>query len=63
MPLITILGVLSLVISVYVVYALLSPTIGGPTFGNVLLDGIIPTFVLGAAIYVIAYAAKGAVST
>ena len=57
-PLITILGVLSLVISVYVVYALLSPAIGGPTFGNVLLDGIIPTFVLGAVIYVIAYAAR-----
>ena len=35
-PLITILGTLSLVVSVYVVYALLAPAIGGPTVGSVL---------------------------
>ena len=57
-PLITILGALSLVISVYVVYALVSPAIGGPTFESVLVDGIIPTFALGVVIYVIAYAAR-----
>ncbi|MGA2665438.1 MAG: amino acid permease, partial [Nitrososphaerales archaeon] len=58
LPFITILGVLSLVISAYVVYALLAPAIGGPTFGSVIEEGIIPTFVLGVVIYVIAYAAR-----
>jgi APA family basic amino acid/polyamine antiporter len=58
LPLITILGVLSLVISVYVVYALLAPAIGGPTAGSVLEEGILPTFVLGIVIYAIAYAAR-----
>jgi amino acid transporter len=57
-PLITILGVLSLVVSIYVVYALLAPAIGGPTASNVLLDGVIPTFVLGIAIYVVAFLAR-----
>ncbi|MDA4132038.1 MAG: APC family permease, partial [Thaumarchaeota archaeon] len=58
LPLITILGALSLVISIYVVYALLAPAIGGPTFGTVLEEGIGPTFILGAVIYIIAYAAR-----
>ncbi|MDA4133429.1 MAG: amino acid permease, partial [Thaumarchaeota archaeon] len=58
LPLITILGALSLVISIYVVYALLAPAIGGPTFGTVLEEGIGPTFILGAVIYLIAYAAR-----
>lgn len=58
LPLITVLGVLSLVISVYVVYAILAPAIGGPTFGSVLEEGVVPTFVLGAVIYVIAFAAR-----
>jgi amino acid transporter len=57
-PFISILGVLSLIISVYVVYALVSPAIGGPTFGNVLAYGIVPTFVLGIVIYVVAYAVR-----
>ena len=55
-PLITILGVLSLIVSAYVVYALLAPAIGGPTGGSVLEEGVIPTFVLGIVLYVIAYA-------
>jgi len=57
-PLITILGALTLVISVYVVYALVAPAIGGPTFGSVLAYGIIPTFVLGIALYLVAYVAR-----
>jgi len=58
LPLITLLGALSLVISIYVVYAILAPAIGGPTFGTVLEEGVGPTFVLGAVVYVIAYAAR-----
>lgn len=58
LPFITILGVLSLIISVYVVYALVEPAIGGPTFGSVLEDGLIPTFVLGIVIYIVAFAAR-----
>ena len=57
-PLITILGTLSLIVSVYVVYALLAPAIGGPTAGSVLEEGVIPTFVLGIVIYVIAFLAR-----
>jgi amino acid transporter len=57
-PLITILGVLSLIVSVYVVYALLAPAIGGPTGTSVLEEGVIPTFVLGIVIYVIAFVAR-----
>ena len=55
LPLLTILGVLSLVISVYVTYAILAPAIGGPTFGTVLEQAILPTFVLALVIYVIAF--------
>jgi len=58
LPLMTILGVLSLVVSIYVVYALLAPAIGGPTFQSVITEGIIPTFLLGAVIFVIAYFAR-----
>ncbi len=57
-PLITILGILSFVVSAYVVYALLAPAIGGPTFGDVLERGIIPTFVLGIVIYAISFFAR-----
>jgi amino acid transporter len=55
LPVLTILGALSLVISVYVTYAILAPAIGGPTFGSVLEQAILPTFVLGLVIYGIAY--------
>jgi hypothetical protein len=54
----TILGVLSFVISIYVTYAILAPAIGGPTFVNVLEQGIIPTFVLGAVLYIVVYALR-----
>ena len=56
-PLITILGVLGLVVSVVTVYAIVLPSIGGP-FSNVLLDGILPTFIIGAVIYAIAWAVR-----
>jgi amino acid transporter len=58
LPLMTILGILSFIISVYVVYALVSPSIGGATFGSVLEEGIIPTFVLGIVVFVIAYVVR-----
>ncbi len=57
-PLITILGALSFVISIYVVYAIVQPAIGGATFGNTLLYGIVPTFVIGIVIYFVAYALR-----
>lgn len=57
-PFITILGALSFVISIYVVYALVSPAIGGVSFGSDLLYGIIPTFLLGIVIYAIAYVVR-----
>ena len=39
-------------------YALVAPSIGGATFGSVLEYGIIPTFALGAVVFVISYAAR-----
>lgn len=57
-PLITILGILTFVISIYVVYALVAPAIGGVSFGTDLFEGIIPTFIIGVVIYVVAYAAR-----
>ena len=58
LPLLTILGALSLVISVYVTYAILAPAIGGPTFGSVLEQAILPTFILAFIIYIIAFAIR-----
>lgn len=58
LPFITILGALSLVISIYVVYALLAPAIGGPTGASVLEEGVIPTFVFGGIVYVVSWAAR-----
>jgi len=57
-PLITILGVLSLIVSVVTVYAILLPQIGHSSFAGVLEYGIIPTFLLGAVIFGIAWAAR-----
>jgi amino acid transporter len=54
-PLMSILGVASLIISVYVVYALLAPDIGGSAFGSIIEEGIIPTFVIGAVIYIVSF--------
>jgi len=55
-PLISILGALSFVVSLVVIYALLLPAIGD--VGSVLLTGIVPTFAVGAIIYVIVWAIR-----
>lgn len=53
-PFITVLGVLSLIVSLITVYAIVLPSIGGP-FVTVLFEGIIPTFIIGGIIYSIAF--------
>jgi len=55
-PLITIFGVLSIIVSLITIYAILLPAIGN--VGSVLLTGIIPTFALGAIIYAIVWAIR-----
>ncbi len=54
-PLITIFGVLSFIVSLVTIYAILLPEIGTSSFASVLAYGIIPTFVLGAVIYAISW--------
>jgi APA family basic amino acid/polyamine antiporter len=58
LPLMTILGAISLVISIYVVYAIIQPAIGGPTFTNALEYGIVGTFAFGVVVYLVAYFAR-----
>jgi amino acid transporter len=55
-PLISLLGGLSFVVSLIVIYAILLPAIGN--VGDVLLTGILPTFGIGAIIYVIVYGVR-----
>ena len=57
-PLLSITGVLSIVTSIIVVYAVILPEIGTTSFFSVLVEGIIPTFIIGAIIYAIAYVAR-----
>lgn len=52
-PLLTIVGFISFISSCIVIYAILKPAI--LNLSTVLLDGIIPTFVVGAIIYLIAH--------
>jgi APA family basic amino acid/polyamine antiporter len=49
-PLVSVLGVISLIVSLVVVYAIVLPAIGGP-FLTVFFQGIIPTFIIGAIVY------------
>jgi len=53
-PLISLGGVLSLVSGSVVLYALILPAIG-PGFVSILLQGILPTYILGAIVYAIAW--------
>lgn len=53
-PLITIVGVISFISSVIVIYALIKPVANG-SFSAVFFEGIIPTFIIGAVIYAIAF--------
>jgi len=57
-PLLSITGVLSIITSIIVVYAVILPEIGTTSFFSVLVEGIIPTFIIGAIIYAIAYVAR-----
>lgn len=52
-PLITIFGVLGIIVSLLTIYAILLPAIGN--VGSVFLTGIIPTFLVGAIIYAVAW--------
>lgn len=55
-PLISLLGALSFLVSLVVIYAILLPAIGN--VGSVLLTGIVPTFAVGAIIYAIVWAVR-----
>ncbi len=57
-PLITILGAISFVLSIVTIYAILLPAIGGASFLGDLFYGIFLTFVIGAVIYAIAWAIR-----
>ncbi len=54
-PLITILGAISVLVCIVTIYAIIKPLIGGATFVETLFAGVIATFVLGAVIYSISY--------
>jgi len=49
-------GVISFIVSIVVVYAILLPAIGN--VGSVLVTGIFPTFALGIVIYAVAWAVR-----
>jgi APA family basic amino acid/polyamine antiporter len=53
LPLLTLAGVLSLISSSVVIYAILEPA--SLHLSTILFEGIIPTFIVGAVIYVIAH--------
>jgi APA family basic amino acid/polyamine antiporter len=55
-PLLTIVGLISLVSSAIVIYAILEPAV--LSLSKVLVYGIIPTFIVGAVIYLIAHAIR-----
>ena len=54
-PLITILGVLSVAVSIFTIYSILKPNIGGKNALSTLFYGIVLAFIIGAIIYAIAY--------
>ena len=55
-PLISVLGALSFIVSIVVIYAILLPAIGN--VGSVILTGIVPTVVVGAVIYAVAWVVR-----
>jgi amino acid transporter len=57
-PLITILGAISFIISLVTIYAILLPQIGGASFFANFFYGIVFTFLIGAVVYGIAWAAR-----
>ncbi len=52
-PLITIFGILSLGVCLVTIYAIILPQIGHTSFWSVALEGIVPTFIIGAVLYAI----------
>jgi amino acid transporter len=56
-PLISILGVISAIASLVVVYALVAPAIGGP-FLATFIEGVVPTFIIGLVVYMVAWAVR-----
>jgi amino acid transporter len=54
-PLISIMGVLTVIASVTIVYTIMLPVIGGVNFLTILFEGIIPTFVIGIVLYSISW--------
>jgi len=54
-PLITILGAISVLVCIITIYAIIKPLIGGATFVETLFAGVVATFALGAIIYAISY--------
>jgi APA family basic amino acid/polyamine antiporter len=50
-PLVSILGVISLMVSLIVLYAIILPVMGSFSFLTVFLEGIVPTFIIGAILY------------
>jgi APA family basic amino acid/polyamine antiporter len=56
-PLVSILGGISFVLSLVIVYAIVLPSIGGP-FTTIFFEGVIPTFIIGAVLYGVAWAAR-----
>lgn len=56
-PLISIFGFLSMISSALIIYSVIAP-IMTPEFPLILVEGIIPTFIIGALIYVVAWAVR-----
>jgi hypothetical protein len=56
-PLVTLFGVLTLVSSVIIVYSVVAPILTA-TFPLVLVEGIIPSFIIGAVVFVIAWVVR-----
>jgi basic amino acid/polyamine antiporter, APA family len=59
-PLITIFGVLSLAVSFITIYAIILPQIGHVSFWSVALEGIVPTFIIGAVLYAVIWVVRRA---
>jgi APA family basic amino acid/polyamine antiporter len=56
-PVITIFGLLTLVSSVIIVYSVVAPILTA-TFPTVLVEGIIPSFIIGVILFVIAWVVR-----
>jgi amino acid transporter len=56
-PLVSILGGISFVLSLVIIYAIVLPSIGG-SFVTIFFEGVIPTFIIGAVLYGIAWASR-----